>query len=350
LVRLDLVAVLAADFVVQRPTIVRTVLWAYGFAAAGTALIGIQSFVAQGLAGTRATALQNQDPAQFAAVLLPAAVFGLYELLNGGRRVPGGLIAFLATAGIIVSGTRGAWVAYVVVLALFILPRLTPRRRVAAVATILVVLIGAYQIPGVAALVAERNASALSTGGAGRTDIWAVGLTIFTRAPLTGVGHGNFPFAYTPDVVAASSATHASAMVEGRGPHNLVVGTLVELGPIGLALLALLILPLVVRRGWGPEAATVQAALASLCVAALFLDIFGNRKQVWLLIGLAAGLAYLRRWSAGAAERGERPDSPVTSSGEQDRTHVAGVAAPHAAVVPSVLPKNPRRVGGTARR
>ena len=84
-------------------------------------------------------------------------------------------------------------------------------------------------------------------------------------------------------------------MKVGNAPHNLLVGTAVELGPFGLILLALFLGPLILRRGWGPEAATVQAALASLMVVALFLDILSNRKQVWLVIGLAAGLGYLAR-------------------------------------------------------
>ncbi len=62
-------------------------------------------------------------------------------------------------------------------------------------------------------------------------------------------------------------------------------------------LLATFLLPLVLRPGWGPEAATVQAALASLLTSALFLDILSNRKQVWLFIGFAAGLRYLARAS-----------------------------------------------------
>ena len=103
--------------------------------------------------------------------------------------------------------------------------------------------------------------------------------------------------------------TYAAASFEGRGPHNLLVGTLIELGVIGLVLLALFLLPLLLRRGSGPDAAVVRAMLASLCTLALFLDIFSNRKQVWLVIGLAAGLAYLRQRSERALASGARPQS-----------------------------------------
>jgi O-antigen ligase len=109
---------------------------------------------------------------------------------------------------------------------------------------------------------------------------------------VLGVGWANFPVAYTSEAVRASDVS-SWAKREGRAPHNVVVGTLVELGPIGLLLLALFLGPVVLRRGWGPDAATVQAALASLLTMALFVDVVGNRKQVWLVIGLAAGLGFL---------------------------------------------------------
>jgi hypothetical protein len=112
LLQLFLIAVLIADFVVQRPSIVRPILWVYSLSAAATALVGIQTFIALGPdADARAAAIQGQNPAQFAAVLLPALVFGLYEVLNGPRRIAGVAIALLTTVGIVVSGTRGAWVS-----------------------------------------------------------------------------------------------------------------------------------------------------------------------------------------------------------------------------------------------
>ena len=146
------------------------------------------------------------------------------------------------------------------------------------------------QLPGTAELVAQRTDVAISSGGSGRTDIWSVGIRIFESAPVAGVGFANFPIAFTPEQLRAAAVS--SEIGTGRGPHNIVIGTLGELGLIGLVLLALFVLPLVLRRGWGPEASVVQASLASLMIDALFLDIVSNRKQVWLVLGIAAGLAY----------------------------------------------------------
>ena len=324
LLQLFILAILVADFVVHRPEIVRPVLWVYSLSATATALIAGAAYLTGAVSDDRGVALSGQDPAQFAALLLPALVFGLFEMFEGKQRILGAMVAVITSLGVIVSGTRGAWFAAVVIVLLFILPRFSVRRRVVAVGTVLVLMGVLYQVPGVANLIAERTGTALSTGGAGRTDIWTVGFTIYQSAPVTGVGYANFPISYTAQAVRAAGVTYASAFVVGRGPHNLVVGTLVELGPIGLVLLALFLGPLILRRGWGPDAATVQAALASLLAAALFLDVLSNRKQVWLLIGLAAGLAYLarvngerttglrERWLGGRGSHGDPPTPPVT--------------------------------------
>jgi O-antigen ligase len=108
------------------------------------------------------------------------------------------------------------------------------------------------QLPGVAAFSTERLTTALSTGGAGRTDIWTVAATIYASHPILGVGWANFPIAYTGDVVRASGIgfyTYSAA-----ASHNIVVGTAVELGIVGLALLGSFLVPMVLRRGRGTEA------------------------------------------------------------------------------------------------
>jgi O-antigen ligase len=298
LVLLFITAVAIAVLVVDRPTIVRPLLWAYSISAAATAALGVYATVTSGAIGganDRAAALQDQNPAYFAAILLPALVFGLFELIHGRQIVVSTAIAVLTAAAIAASGTRGAWVAVVVVVVVFIMPRLAPAKRVGAILVIATAGLIALQIPGLAPFILERAETAVTTGGAGRTDIWSVGLTIYQSAPVTGVGLANFPTAYTPERVRESDVGVYSANNPAfRAPHNIVIGTLGEVGLIGLFLLTTFLLPLVLRRGWGPDAAVIQASLASLMVTALFLDVL-NRKQVWLLVGLACGLAYLER-------------------------------------------------------
>jgi O-antigen ligase len=299
LIQLFVIAVLVADYVVNRPEIVRPLLWVYALSASLSATLGIAYFVGQGSGAARSVALEHQDPNHFAALLLPAVILGLYELVNGQRRILGAAVALVTTLAVVVSGSRGAWVAVAVAVVLFILPQLRVRGRIAAIVAALVLMVLAYQLPGVPDLLDERLGTALSTGGAGRTDIWSVAFTIYQSTPLLGVGWANFPVAYTSDAVRASDVM-SWYHLEPRAPHNIVVGILVELGPIGLLLLALFLGPLLLRRGWGPDGAMIQAALASLLTMALFLDVLANRKQVWLVIGIAGGLAYLARQRRGA--------------------------------------------------
>jgi O-antigen ligase len=308
LLQLFAIAVLLADFVIHRPATVRVVLWVYSISAAAAAVLGIQTFV---MAGTRAAVFEGQNPEHFAAAQTLALLFGLHEALSGNRRLIAAAIALATATAVVTSGTVGAWLAVAVAVLIFMLPRLSPRRRVAMAGLALVLAAVAYQIPGIADLIVERTGSSVTTGGSGRTDIWSVAGTIYTSSPVLGVGYANFPVAYTPEMVRASDV-HSWAVLEGRGAHNLAILTLVELGPIGLLLLAAFLGPLVLRRGWGPEALAVQAGLVALLVQAMFVDMFANRKPVWLAIGLAVGLAYLARQDRGTPDDGRR-DAVATS-------------------------------------
>ena len=292
IIQLFAVAVLVADVIVTDPSRTRTIMWIYSISAAITALVGIESYITgSALDPTRVTAFAGQDAAQFALILLPALVFTLHEL-SAGRVIPfSGTIALLTGIAIILSGTRGAWLGVAVMAVFFLIPGLTPRRRVVTMAAVVLTLLVALQLPGVSDLIDRRAGSALPTGGAGRTDIWTVGATIFQSTPIVGVGLSNFPIAYTPERVRAAAV--ANYTDPAYGSHSIVVGTLSEFGLVGIFLLAGFLGPLVLRRGWGPDAVMIQATLASILTAALFLDVL-NRKQVWLVIGITAGLGYLR--------------------------------------------------------
>ena len=175
---------------------------------------------------------------------------------------------------------------------LFVLPRFPGRLRVAAVATVAVLFVAAYQVPGVADLIANGPGTrSRRAAQAGRTSGRSPPASTI-RARARG-GLRELPDRLHAGGVAAAGI-NSLYQSSGYGPHNIVVGTMVELGPLGLMLLALFLGPLVLRRGWGPDAAMIQAALASLLIVALFLDILANRKQVWLIIGFAAGLGVPR--------------------------------------------------------
>ena len=213
-------------------------------------------------------------------------------------------IALVTTTAVIVSGTRGAWIAVVAAL-LILFTGLSPRRRILMAGVAIALAVAVSQVPGVVELIGERTGNALATGGAGRTDIWSVAATIYRSSPALGVGYANFPVAFTPEMVRASDV--ATWAQDVRGAHNLLIQTIVELGPIGILLLCAFLGPLLLRRGWGDEALTIQAALVALVTQAMFVDMFSNRKPIWLMIGFAVALAYLQRRDR--ALQGERRDA-----------------------------------------
>ena len=329
LVQLVVIGFLVADVVIHDPSVVRPILWTYSISATATAAVGIVLYLTGGAAdGGRLAAIANQNPAQFASILLPALIFSLYQVLQGRRVAASGLIAVMCTAGIALSGTRSVWLAATVVILFLMLPRLGIRRGILALGVVGVLVLATAQIPGVASIVADRTETAASSGGAGRTDIWSVGFQIFESSPVIGVGYANFPVAFTPSLLRAANANEAIGTAQG--PHNIVVGTAGELGIVGLVLLALFLVPLILRRGWGPDGVVIQAILTSLMIDALFIDIVGNRKQVWVAIGLAAGLAYLakqdRRRAAAAPAAGPLSLPAAASPARQPRGAIRGRA------------------------
>jgi hypothetical protein len=173
------------------------------------------------------------------------------------------------------------------------------------------------------AFIAARADTALSSGGAGRTDIWSSACSSTNPRRSQASGWTNFPVAFTParmreaDVIDRPVATCQQASARHRDRDAWRAGN-----HRAWSFLALFLVPLLVRTGWGPDAAVVQAMLASLASMALFLDLL-NRKEIWLVLGVAGGLAYLARPSpAGAAKDGR---SGVA------RSSFAGSPAPSAA-------------------
>jgi exopolysaccharide production protein ExoQ len=343
LLQLFAIAVLVADVIVRDPSLVRPLLWTYSISASFTAALGILAFMGGNrVANDRVAGLSGQDPAHFAALLLPAFIFCTFELLHGRRPYLSLPVSLLSLGAILLSGTRGAWVSIVAVLAVFVFPALELRRKIAAVVLLLVVSGAVLQIPdGVSNLILDRVATAGSSGGAGRTDIWAVGLVIFETSPVIGVGYANFPVAYTPQLVTEAGVGFNQGAY--RAPHNLVISTSAELGLVGLVLLGLFLVPLVLRRGWGPDAQVVRAILAALMVDGLFLDLFGNRKQVWLIIGIAVGLAFLARRAESADEAADVAVERAVASDHQTsldrRPSRQPGGRPGSTVSPGLLPR-----------
>jgi exopolysaccharide production protein ExoQ len=333
LLQLFLITIMVADAISRDPAIARLVLWSYAAAASVTAVLAIAAYATNRttLIAERAGAFAQQDVAQFAALILPALVFLVGQAATGDRRLLAAAGAALCGFAILLSGTRSAWLAIIVGLGLALVPRLRAGQVAVLVALVAGIALVALQIPTIGEAITGRVESAAETGGAGRLDIWAVGIAIFLDHPIVGVGQGAFPIAFTDDVIrsAAVPGLNLGVLTEGRGSHSLLLSTAGELGLMGLVLLAWLVRDLL-RSSREPLASVVQGMIVAVLVQSLLLDVLA-RKQVWLVIGLAMGLDYARRRRRSRAAQDEEPaylaalgDIPSTVAGPAQGRHAIG--------------------------
>jgi hypothetical protein len=246
------------------------------------------------------------DPNQFAdSMLFPAAAVLMYALRSGSlvAKVAGlaGLGVF--TECILLSGSREALLGLVLILLYY-----AWRSRYRLQITIAGLIAAAIAL-SVQTSLWERFATAISTGGSGRTSIWSVGLEAAKHSWLAGYGIGNFANAY--DIFYINVYQHYPYGFSSPA-HNIVMHYLVELGIIGLLLL-----------GWffWEQFASIrivhklhplydyrlmlEASLASILFVALSIDLF-TYKYAWLVFSL---VALLRNLAVEAHKAAMREDS-----------------------------------------
>jgi O-antigen ligase len=120
-------------------------------------------------------------------------------------------------------------------------------------------------------------------GAGARLEIWTVALQAAAKYGLIGSGLSNFPMVF--DQFPAYSSV---PLGDSRGAHSVWLGTLVELGVIGLGLLLGGVVsqlrgaraaPSAEERHWAMLA--IESACIGVLVAGAFLDILW-RKSFWL--------------------------------------------------------------------
>ena len=167
--------------------------------------------------------------------------------------------------------------------------------------------------------------TALQTGGSGRTSIWAVALEAAKHRLLQGYGIGNFPNAY--DIFYLRVRQPYPFGWESPA-HNLVMHYLVELGVVGLALIAgffvaqFLSLRVIERSSaFYDYRVALEAALLAIAAVSLTIDLF-TYKYAWLVFAMAA---LLRNAALGA--QASAPILAASSSIMRARSSRAATAA-----------------------
>lgn len=230
---------------------------------------------------------READPNLFAAdLLLPLALSIAVCFSSSARKWK--LIAFLCAAlivyAILITMSRGALLAVMVLLFVYAVRLHLSRKIMAMGATLMALLLA---VPSV---FFSRLQQAVPTGGAGRLEIWRSGFVAFEHYFLMGAGLANFPIAYSHFAGSARKFVGYT-----RASHNIYLDVAVELGVIGLVLLGLALFAelrtlkqfrMTFPRPPMPIVA-VEATAYAMLLAAMFLDVLWS-KSFWLLWMLLA--------------------------------------------------------------
>ncbi|MDQ4040197.1 MAG: O-antigen ligase family protein [Actinomycetota bacterium] len=204
---------------------------------------------------------------------------------------------------VVASGSRGPVVGLtlgLVVLLALALTHARARRRLLVVAgAALIAVVAVVQTVPTSTLSRSLEvivASGTDLSSNGRSQLWAAAWEGFLKHPFGGLGTGGFA-----DLRAAEIY-----------PHNLLLEAAVELGIVGLLIVAAMLVWTFVRigRAWRIARdedrllAGVVAALFSMAVVnALFSSAMPNNKEVWLWSGVVAGLSARLLRDRGASRR-----------------------------------------------
>jgi O-antigen ligase len=228
------------------------------------------------------------DPNHFAdALLFPIAIITMWALRSRKILVKlacaAGLIVLVE--GILVSASREGLSAILLIAGYYIW---RSRYRLQLALAAAVVFVGAATTQTSIWL---RFSTALQTGGSGRTSIWAVAVEAAKHRFLQGYGVGNFTQAF--DLFYLS--VHQPYPYGWESPaHNLLLHYLVELGVVGLALIALFFVAqfrslreITVSSELYDYRIMMEAALLATATVSMTIDLF-TYKYAWLVFAMIA--------------------------------------------------------------
>jgi hypothetical protein len=214
-----------------------------------------------------------------ASFLLPIAVAlaGTFYARNLAVRAFSGLATFFMMFSLLLAGSRGGFIAAVVVFLYFAL-RTRYRFQVLGV-TIAALGISAF-VPTVWQRFGRENGT-----GSGRTDIWQTGMHTFKEHWLFGSGVGSYGFNYDRSVLDVYQQAFQGWTRPG---HSIIFVSLNDFGVLGLCLVLacwffnVYQLRAIPKTSWlfGPRLAC-EAAIIALFSQSLFIDPF-SIKYIWL--------------------------------------------------------------------
>ena len=274
---------LLVHLVTTKPQAVRLHL-ALGLCTVGLALLAVY-VRGSGLAtveGNRAAIVGLLSDPNDLALILVVYVPLFTELFLGTRglqRLGSGLMLAVLIAGIMATVSRGGVLGLVAAMAFTFYDRGSVSLRLLLVPTLAAMMLGMLVLAGLN----DRSSGAYKHGeidasAQGRLDVWASGVRMAARNPVSGVGFGQFPDNY---LAYASNP----AEWESRDAHNSFIKAAAETGLVGfIPFMALVFLTFRVayqrRKADVPEDSPIERAvrrsvfpsMMGFCVAAFFLS------------------------------------------------------------------------------
>jgi O-antigen ligase len=244
------------------------------------------------------------------AALLVAALtldMGLIATLPRGSalRSLAGLGALIMGAALLDTGSRGGIVALATVLVAAVLFGGRWRGRAAAIAVVVALLVPFYVVALAPSGAVQHLNSNSSTG---RTDLWKVGLKMWSANPVGGVGSGNFANAAIDYVETSGPLSRADIIVDvPHVAHNTYLEILDELGVPGfLAFITIAITSIasalraahLYERAGDKPFELMSRSVALAVIALLSADFFITNEYehlLWLLLALPAALLAVAR-------------------------------------------------------
>jgi O-antigen ligase len=261
--------------------------------------------------------------AQFMLMLVPLGMLRFWGERQLALRVAAVVATALSATGVALTFSRGAAVAFVLLLLLMALMRYIKLYQLGLVVVGVVVLLAVFPQYGrrissvltLTTLAQEDTAGITAADGATKsrvTEMMAAAL-VFADYPILGVGPGRFPQYYQPYAEQVGIKVNYKSL---RQSHNLYLGVAAEYGILGLALFMAVLLSAVLelelaRRRWEGYrtdltnyATSYMLAILAYMMTGIFLHL-AYQRYLWIMVALGGAVA------AVAAEVGRSdPDSP----------------------------------------
>ena len=251
------------------------------------------------------------DSNDFATYAITAMPLGLFFAASERRlwmRCAAWTGIALLAAGFIWTGSRGGFLAFMAVIAYFLLRYTSVQRSwrwsaVAVIALLVTVVAGDTYWTRINTVLHPTQDYNL-TSDQGRVQIWRRGVGYMLDHPVLGVGAGNFPRA-EGTISPLLSRTPRGRSVKWGPPHNSYVQVGAELGVVGLLIFGALLFnvfralgkslrsaagpPTPARRATARLAQSLTASLIGFVVGSFFLTL-AFHDLLYMLVGLALGL------------------------------------------------------------